>query len=193
MSLYASKLILSPRAKRRLHIEDRYSLHRLLLDLLPVESKQRILWADDGEHLSGRVLHLLSNADLSNIIVAEDIRFECRKIPDEFFEQNNYRFSINVNPTVKKNGKNLAIRTPQQIEQWALDRFSKNGMVAEIQSLRSPNVVRFTRKNEEIVFFEVRLEGVLSVKDREKFINSVSQGMGRSKAFGCGMLQLALI
>lgn len=45
----------------------------------------------------------------------------------------------------------------------------------------------YRRKRREIRFSSVDYEGVLEVADPERFLRSLTQGIGRSRAFGCGM------
>ena len=66
--LYAGKIILKPTAMARLRIRDRYSLHRMVLDLYPCRETdgkgpfaRGVQWADRGEHLAGREVQVFAD------------------------------------------------------------------------------------------------------------------------------------
>ena len=41
-----------------------------------------------------------------------------------------------------------------------------------------------------MVINKVMYEGILTVTDRDRFIGALTQGIGRAKAYGCGMLTI---
>jgi CRISPR system Cascade subunit CasE len=51
-------------------------------------------------------------------------------------------------------------------------------------------VWEFTKKNQPVTLGFARLRGLLHVVNRELFRRSFSRGIGRGKAFGCGLLQI---
>ena len=44
---------------------------------------------------------------------------------------------------------------------------------------------------ERVSFLKTTFEGTLTVTDRDKFITTLKAGIGREKAYGCGMLSIA--
>jgi CRISPR system Cascade subunit CasE len=55
-------------------------------------------------------------------------------------------------------------------------------------------VKRFTEKNgREITQGQARILGRLRVINKEKFVQSFKQGIGRGRSFGCGLLQIVPI
>jgi len=52
---------------------------------------------------------------------------------------------------------------------------------------------QFTKKDNKVIQGRALITGVLSVQDRSLFRKSFQQGIGRGRAFGFGMLQIAPI
>jgi CRISPR system Cascade subunit CasE len=51
--------------------------------------------------------------------------------------------------------------------------------------------LRFKRQNENVTLGIATFEGVLRVTEEEKFVKALTEGIGRAKAYGCGLLTIA--
>jgi CRISPR system Cascade subunit CasE len=192
MSRVASALTLSPGDMRRLKITDPYSIHRVVYSLFQ-DKEDRILYCDLGGGPQGRQLLILSGAH------PEDpdgkLQVLSRAVPDNFTSKDNYGFKIVINPVRcdSKTGKRVPIKDPEEIKQWFLNKAPSWGFsVSEdaIEILRT-DVLQFDGKGKNrITAAQAHVRGLLSVLDRDLFRNSFEFGIGRSKAFGCGLLQL---
>lgn len=110
-----------------------------------------------------------------------------------------WRFRLTANPTIcSKNGNGErgtihAHITPFYQKKWLLDRCDKNGFsIAENEfSVTERRWQRFYKgadRKKPITFLSVTYEGILTVIDAEVFHRALTEGMGRGKAFGMGML-----
>lgn len=72
---------------------------------------------------------------------------------------------------------------------WLAQRAINAGFELSAEPLVSgyrQHVIR--RKGQEIRFSSIDYEGVLTVSAPEKFAQTLNQGLGRSRAFGCGLM-----
>jgi len=113
---------------------------------------------------------------------------------------NCYRFRLVGNPTKKvtpkgaKNGKVVAIFNAEQQLKWFMEKADKSGfkVVANSVKVGPTDWQRFYRKakDTQVEFGQVVFEGVLEVTDTEEFIDALTSGIGRAKAYGCGLLTI---
>jgi CRISPR system Cascade subunit CasE len=128
-----------------------------------------------------------------------------KKIADSFLDYDNYRFEVVVNPTKRDNktGKLLAIKkladdeesTRQKIAKWFTDKAPQWGFTVTPEHLevREIEVKRFKKGGHEVTQAQAKVLGRLTVIDRSAFVQSFQHGIGRGKAFGCGLLQIVPI
>lgn len=111
------------------------------------------------------------------------------------------RFRLTANPvhSIKVNGsesrgKVMAHVTIDQQKKWLSDRADKLGFsIAEKDGDLLFDVVnrkqyRFRREGKIVTLSTATFEGVLRVEDKEKFLETLRNGIGRGKAYGCGLL-----
>ena len=123
-----------------------------------------------------------------------------------FLEQTNvnqtWRFRLCANPvhSVKeqesnKRGKLFAHITKDYQKKWLLDRAAKNGFSlqdSDFDIIRS-EWVNFTKNkdgNKKISIYTVTFEGILTVTNVDCFCKALVDGIGRAKAYGCGLLTI---
>ena len=209
MSMIASVLHLDRRASKSLRITDPYSLHRVVYslfeDVRSAEAKSAgqgsgILYADHGGELVGRDLNrkilLLANRMPAERIDGQYGQVQSRSIPESFLQHANYRFKIVVNPTERENasGKIRPVKGREAIAEW----FNKRAPLSwgfEVSSAHLQvdrvEVLQFKDKQQHsVTLAQAHLQGQLRVTDRTQFQASFAQGIGRGRAFGCGLLQL---
>ena len=122
-----------------------------------------------------------------------------------------YAFRLAANPVriVTENGKKKRchhVTVAQQL-QWLLDRAAQMGvefapLAPDKSSDGNPEpsvkvtnrqLSRFKRRNSHISLSVVQFDGLLTVTDPEKLRGILTDGLGRGKAYGCGLLTLAPI
>jgi len=111
-----------------------------------------------------------------------------------------WRFRLCANPVhsvkeqgVTGRGKLFAHITREHQKKWLLDRSEKNGFSIQANNfdvIRSEwiNFGKGIGKREEISMCAVVYEGVLVVTDATRFCEALVGGIGRGKAYGCGLL-----
>jgi len=201
MTLYISALRLDARACRHLKITDGYSLHRVVYslfnDVRSDEQKQHsaasgFQWADKGGDSLGRRLILLSDRPPVSPEMGE---LETRILPEGFLKHSHYRFTVCLNPTLrnKQTGKLTPVRGREAISAWFCSRAEKWGFRVEPQHIQvdSINVLRFTAGDKKTVTLQqATVSGRLTVTQAEHFQHAFTRGIGRGRAFGCGLLQI---
>ncbi len=203
--LYASILELDRKAVKHLGITDPYSLHRVVYSLFPdvrTDDEKRsgkpsgIVYADQGGDFFTRKILILSNRVPASCVESGYGAVLTREIPRSFLGYDYYRFKVVVNPCIRRNAtrKLEPVRGREAIAHWFCDRSQRNwGFVVLKEHLQvdSMDVLRFTAKNRHrITMSRATVQGVLKVVERDRFMKSFAAGLGRGRAFGCGLLQI---
>lgn len=120
-------------------------------------------------------------------------------------EGDQWQFRLSANP-VKSSAKDKenqddrgrvhAHVTQEQQNQWLQQRSEKNGFILEENQF---NVVRsewkrFTKGSharQQVTLRMATYEGVLKIHEVQRFKEALMQGIGRGKAYGCGLLTIA--
>lgn len=94
-----------------------------------------------------------------------------------------------------KRGKVYAHVTVAQQEKWLLDRAAKHGFSLQEGSFRvvQREVRRFQRQQKPVTLGIATFEGILKVSDENLFCHALTCGIGRAKAYGCGLLTIARV
>lgn len=126
----------------------------------------------------------------------------CIYLMDQIRVGQQWQFRLRANPvhSVKQSdkkqsgsrGKVYAHITAKQQEQWLLERSEKNGFALSAGSFRivQRETRRFRRHNKTITLGIATFEGILEVIDVASFRRALTSGLGRAKAFGCGLLTI---
>lgn len=194
--MYLSAYRLSRTDSRHLRLTDCYSVHRVVYDLFdPVRSEGEqthsgILYVDKGEGRQERLVLILSNRLPKTPAYG---KVETRTLERSHLDFSTYRFEIVVNPVRRNNQtrKIVPVRGRAAIARWFMDKATAWGFAVPELSLQVAEITvdRFKAK-ETVTLGKARLTGMLHVTDRQRFVQSVCQGIGRGRAFGCGLLQI---
>ncbi len=170
--------------------------------------RTRKLWRIDT--LGGAYyLLILSQEKLELTSVAEqfgfDADYECKpydKLLGRIVNGSRWQFRLRANPTVQKydetkgRGQVMAHITPAHQGEWLQKQSGKYGfslndgewLVTESKWYR----FKKNRNSEHTVrLLSVTFEGMLTVTDAEMFRKALTDGIGREKAFGMGLLTIA--
>lgn len=177
------------------------------------ESECRVLWrVDHREH--EHILYIVGpeKPDCQHII--EQAGWDTRPAQtvdyDRFLSQivkgQKWVFELTGNPvrsvTVpgKSRGKVVPHVTAAQQATWLMEKAEKEGFKIVMESEESPllsvverNNLRFRKERgaKSVSLRTARFRGTLEVTDAELLRKVLQQGMGRAKAYGCGLLTLA--
>lgn len=114
-----------------------------------------------------------------------------------------WRFRLTANPVHSVNtgdgrGKVMAHVTVEQQKRWLLDRAASHGFAIPVGIDGDPalqiterHVRTFDRNGSRVTISMATFEGRLDVTDADSLRRSMLCGIGRAKAYGCGMLTLA--
>lgn len=116
-----------------------------------------------------------------------------------------WRFRLRANPvhssSKEKNetsgrGKVYAHVTQQQQKQWLIARAQASGFSLEENAFDVVHTEwkRFSKtrgRSHKVVLRTADFEGILSISDAETFKYTLLSGIGRAKAYGCGLLTIA--
>lgn len=192
--LYLTKLPIDASTAYREELKDDYALHRLIYSLFPLEKKvenPRILYADRGVERGVRQILVQSQIPPEG---PKELKMSTLVIPDHFYSGGRYRFEAILNPVRKEavTGKLAPVTGQLNVLEWFLGHMEKWGFSVNRNTLEA--FVRSSRSFEKggnaCRFNRVLFRGTLAVTDREKFLKSSRDGIGRGKAFGFGLLQL---
>lgn len=205
MKLIASVLHLDRKAVQALKINDAYGLHKAVYSLFPdvrsADEKQAskpsgFLYADQGGDYKSRKILLLSDREPMEQIDSQYGEVQSKPISEGFLQHDAYRFKVVVNPTRRDNAsrKLVPVKGRDAISQWFMERAQASwgfSLVPSQLQVDSTDVLSFKDKSQrQITLAQAQVQGVLQVTDRQQFIQSFSQGIGRGRAFGCGLLQI---
>lgn len=115
-----------------------------------------------------------------------------------------WRFRLRANPTIsqpkpeEKRGKVLAHVSEKFQSAWLQSRGEKNGFsVQSDEFLVTQSQWYAFHKNgnggKRVRLLAVTYEGILTITDQESFRNALTQGIGREKAYGMGMLTIVRV
>jgi len=207
MSFYATMLKLNRQHIKDLKITDIYSIHRVVYDLFDDvrNSEEKKCSKKSGFVFADKGIHKENNNFIHRILVFSDRKPEEReysKNPREiddnnkFFKCKFYKFQILINPTKRdlKTKKTVAVKGKDEIKQWFCNKVFKNcgfKVKKRMSQVDKVRILKFKAKDDkQITLSTAKISGVLEVVNSEIFANSVKNGIGRAKAFGCGLLEV---
>ena len=182
-----------------------HMLHAAIERCFPDDEKGRKLWRLD--RLGGRLYLLLLSPSipgfkpLAEQYCPESVTGESKPyLPflANIKENQKWRFRLQANPTHSeyvsggKRGKVYAHVTVKQQEGWLLKKATACGFDLNEQQffVAQNDVLRFTRQGKSVTLGVTVFEGVLTVTNVELFRNTLISGIGRAKAYGCGLLTI---
>lgn len=194
-----------------------HRLHAAVLAAFPPDADQgRVLWRiDEGGHRTDLFLVSRHRPDLTHLV--EEAGWPTSSSWDTASYQpfldrlavgQTWAFRLRANP-VRRVSRGEGLRgtvkahvTPVQQQDWLLRRASGLGFSVPEGTSGVPGLVvknrstaRFQRAHSEpgrdVTIVMATFEGILDVTDPDAMRTTLTQGVGRAKAYGCGLLTLA--
>lgn len=205
MNLVASVLHLDRVAIKALRITDPYSLHRVVYGLYPDvrdaaakagHQSSGILHADQGGDFRARRILLLADRPPAEHAEGGYGEVQSKVIPIDFLNHRHYGFKVIVNPTRRDSAsrKLMPVKGREAVAAWFTERGPASWgfrVSPEHLQVNRIEVLRFKDKTQrEVTLAQAHVQGQLTVIDQERFRSSFSQGIGRGRSFGCGLLQI---
>lgn len=206
--LFASALHLDRAAVKALKMTDTYSLHRVVYSLFSDERTETeklshiqsgIVYADQGGDFQHRKVLIVSDRRPTTHVEGQYGNVRITPISDAFLSHSRYRFKVQVNPVRKdkQSGKRIAVKGRSHIAEWFLQRAANSwGFDVDPQTLQvdAIEVLQFKDKVGRLVTLgKAHIQGQFTVTDPLQFRNSFKNGIGKGRAFGCGLLQIVPI
>ncbi len=194
--MYLSLMKLNREQCKALKITDTYSLHRIVYDCFEktredMQESSGILFTEiAGNALEKRMLILSQKEPIASY----DCQLKTKKIAEKFFDYPQYRFEVVINPIKRESAsrKIVPMRTREEVAQWFSSRSSSWGFTIAKENLEVTDIFvdTFTKNNQKVTLGKAKIQGILQIENKEAFLQAFSNGLGKGKAFGCGLLQL---
>lgn len=82
-------------------------------------------------------------------------------------------------------------RNPEELPKWLADRLEGVAELDECLDIQRGPHIQIQRFQQEWVLKPISFAGYLKVLDPEEFATRIMTGFGRSRAYGCGLMQIA--
>lgn len=174
----------------------------------------RALWRVDSPAADEVSLYLVSpvEPDLSHLVEQAGWQtgqmWQCRDyspVLESLRSGDRYSFRLRANPIHHgrsdrtQQTKPVAHVSVKHQEKWLLDRAERNGFVipdgpesSALLTITERGVMRFGKRNSsQITIAHATFEGLLTVGDPDLLRDALTKGIGRAKAYGCGLMTLA--
>ena len=194
---YISSFRIGRRAMLRHRLVTSYDLHKLLWQCFPgrPEAKRGFLFRCDD-----------TGTELKLLMLSEKSPRQCdwaewdgvKEFTPDFSDGTLFWFRLRANPTMrgKEDGKLRALTEEEELDRWLYRKGQQNGFAlrseAEFSRCRLEQFVKHAG-GPAVSLNVVDIGGVLAVTDGAAFGEAFRRGIGRGRAFGCGMLLLKRI
>jgi len=200
---YLAQIKLDFASAARLQLRDCYDWHQAVWKAFPRRNgvSRDFLTRLDQEQGSFRLLIVSAVEPMRPEWCSPECWHGVKKIGDDYFAFNRYRFQLCANPTrkvavqsvdgkFKKNGRRVPLSDREDLLEWINRKGEQGGFTVDAETLKTFGRGReyFRKKGVPGVHSAVEFQGVLSVTDRNKFRETFEQGVGSAKAFGFGLL-----
>ncbi|MBA0168589.1 type I-E CRISPR-associated protein Cas6/Cse3/CasE [Pectobacterium sp. CFBP8739] len=195
-------------AEKRLHAGG-YASHQWLWQLFPAQLQRSFLFREEA-HETKSLFYLLSEqapqADHNLFQV------ETKPYQPQWHNGMALAFSLRANPVVTRDGKRSDVlmdarhqakaaglsgvalwqHQQQRAREWLVRQGENAGFAVSSCRVDGYQRHRLNKPGQSaaIMFSSVDYDGVLHITDAERFATAARQGLGKSKALGCGLLLL---
>jgi CRISPR system Cascade subunit CasE len=195
------------------------AMHAAVMSSFPPDQQpagSRVLWRVDREaHVAN--LYVLSPTEPDFTHLVEQAGWATATWDTRGYDQlleriqtgQHWGFRLQANPVKQSNdpltkGKRLPHVTPAQQSQWLADRAERNGFAIATSPDGTPALqvssrtkTAFGRNDRhhpgskaKVTLVRAQFDGILQVTDQESFRAALTNGIGRAKAYGCGLMTI---
>ncbi|NLU36783.1 MAG: type I-E CRISPR-associated protein Cas6/Cse3/CasE [Clostridiales bacterium] len=211
--MYLSRIALNTKRRETLHaLTSLQFIHSAIENSFDGERK-RNLWRIDWYKNKCYLLVLsVEKGDFSNIVnqfgyTDSEWQWETKKydpLLSQLEKDQIWKFRLCANPVRSSfkernkrtdRGRIFAHVTPEQQKQWLIGKSESCGFKLEEDGFDVINTrwIKFYKGkyNHQVILRAATFEGLLTITDVERFKQSLISGIGRAKAYGCGLLTIA--
>jgi CRISPR system Cascade subunit CasE len=199
--IYLSQLLLDPSCPQvQAELRDPYQMHRTLSKGFgdgPAFAAARCLFrVDEARDTAGLrlLIQSLAEPDWQRLTARRYLLGapQVRQFEPAFEPGQRLAFRLRANPTVKHDGKRLALYREEEHLAWLQRKAQAAGFVVSSAVARLPQKLGFrTTQGLDTCLFGVTFDGRLRVSDPHKLVDVLARGIGSAKAFGFGLLSVA--
>jgi CRISPR system Cascade subunit CasE len=179
--------------------------HAAVLDSFPPtvtdSERGRVLWRIDrgARHEVTLVivspdkpspLHLVENAGWNNGHEGYTSH-DYQRVLDKIAAGDSFSFRVVANTTKCVQKKRVGLYTEADQLQWITDRAEDLGFTMKTVRVTKVEPDSFSRDGKNLKFAKAQYDGVLEVTNQEKFLAALTNGIGRAKGYGNGLLTIA--
>lgn len=195
-----------------------YASHQLLWELFPEEKERNFLFREELNSSSFPYYYLFSKEQPSQhhnsldihtkifkprIFEGDKLAFKLRVNPTKTISHENKKNGTrhDVMLHAKKQAQAKGIENTAEVKKimlssavdWLMNEKRQDAMgvelltVPDVESYQYKTITK-RRDNNKFSFSMVDYQGVLQVKNVDKLLHLLQQGIGKSKAFGCGLM-----
>lgn len=202
--MYLTRLTLDPRsAQARRDLGDAYDMHRTLARAFVADagsSPARFLWRlEAGSNAWSTPVVLVQAAtegDWSALqalpnYLQRPVESKCLDLEQWVEGGARYRFRLQANPTVTRQGKRYGLVGEDEQLAWLGRQGERHGFSVEAALVTACDVLASRKGENRISVQRVCFEGRLQVRELTAFSRALTAGVGPAKALGCGLLSVA--
>jgi len=182
-------------------LSDAYRLHQTVMKgFLPYKDVARVLFRVEPEMGNGSALVLVqSTLEPDWEMLKNDNRWvtaaQVKAFVPMFKRGYSLRFRLRANPVVTREGKRYGLIRDESLLEWLSKKEQKLGARFKSMTVIDEGYITGNKQNKNsqhhLNLKIARFEGMLEVIEPVAFSETVADGIGPAKAFGCGLLSLA--
>lgn len=202
--MHLTRLTLDPRsAHARRDLGDAYEMHRTLARAFVEDAQStpaRFLWRlEAGSNAWATPVVLVQaavEADWSALqalpnYLQGSVESKCLSLEEWLEGGTRYRFRLQANPTVTRQGKRYGLVGEAEQLAWLERQGVRHGFSVEAALVTASDVLASRKGESRISLQRVCFEGRLQVTELAAISRALMLGIGPGKAFGCGLLSVA--
>lgn len=180
--------------------QDAHRMHQRIMQAFPDELRQtaRSDW---------RILFRVE-PDQNTILVQSDLRPDWQRLPSRYLtgsachpispllqqiqDGKTFQFRLMANPSKRdaRTRKTVFLRDPQDQIDWMIRKGTQHGFAAHQVGLMGDRDEHGRKRRHRITIGQTLFQGLLIVQNAEQVRSAVCTGIGRGKAYGCGLFSL---
>ena len=204
--MYLSRVILDDSNRKVIEGIVRPSLFHGAIEWSTGKERMRNVWRID--HLQGKNCILIATQEVPDLVDFQrqfGLKDEepLTKSYDTFLQSlqsgQQWRFRVKINPVKVREGKRYPVLN-KDLYAWFSEKALSAGMDINTESLNIMEIKDYnfykdvsmrSQRGRYVRFKAVTFEGVMKITDANRVRHALTSGIGKEKAYGCGMLTLA--